>query len=100
MERVDLAHENGKAPEQSWISGGPQSPFRSTVRVGQLADGRWYAERVGRAASVRDKQQGACVYESGDRGRYFAVATARRWMRTVGGEWVEDQAPRIGTIAT
>lgn len=87
MERIDLTYEYGRRCEQSWANGWVQSPFLTVVSVGQLADGRWYAERSGRAASRRDKREGACVYGTGDAGRHFAMATARRWMRTVGGEW-------------
>jgi hypothetical protein len=87
VERIDLMRQVGGEVVQTWRTGWVQSPFTTAIRVGRLADGRWYAQRAGRAMSLRDKRQGACVYGQGDRGELLARATARRWMRTVGGEW-------------
>lgn len=55
------------------------------VLVGEVADGRWYARRY--AGGVTDEQI-ARVYAGPD-AEWYARATARRWMRTIGGEWVE-----------
>lgn len=88
MERVDLARVHGKTRHQIWHNGWPLGPFVTHVCVGELADGRWFAERYGRNASVRDLREGAAVY-AGPNAEWYARATARRWMRTVGGTWVE-----------
>jgi hypothetical protein len=89
VERVDLVRTYGRTRVRAWRNGWVQSPRVTVVTVGRLADGRWYAERHGRAANRRDLREGACVYGSDDRGRRLAEGTARRWMRTVGGEWVQ-----------
>lgn len=86
---MDLTWEYGKVRLCRWTTGWSHGPFTTTITVGRLRDGRWYAERHGRAATRRDKRQGACVYGASDRGRRLALDTARRWRRTVGGEWAE-----------
>lgn len=86
---MDLLDQYGGEVVQTWRTGWVQGPFTTAVSVGRLADGRWYAERSGRAMSRRDKREGACVYGPAERGEHLARATARRWMRTVGGEWAE-----------
>lgn len=88
VERIDLTRLDGKTRHQTWRHGWVYGPFVTHVAVGELADGRWFAERYGRAASVRDKREGACVYAGPD-AEHYARGTARRWMRTVGGTWVE-----------
>lgn len=92
---MDLTWEHGKVLLRSWRHGWVQSPFVTVVTVGRLTDGRWFAERHGRGAGRRDKREGACVYGVGDRGRRLALDTARRWRRTVGGEWVEDRITAV-----
>lgn len=84
---MDLTWQYGKTRVASWRHGWRDGPFTTVVSVGRLADGRWYAQRHGRAATRRDKREGACVYAATDRGRRLAEDTARRWMRTIGGEW-------------
>lgn len=79
---------DGKTRHWTWRHGWVYGPFVTHVVVGELADGRWFAERYGRAASRRDKREGACVYDGPD-AEHYAQATAQRWMRTVGGEWVD-----------
>jgi hypothetical protein len=88
VERVDLTWEDGKTRLERWRHGWAQGPFVTHVGVGQLADGRWFAERTGRAATRRDMQEGAAVY-AGPHAEHYARGTARRWMRTIGGEWME-----------
>lgn len=88
MERIDLTRLDGKERHATWRNRWPLGPFATFVSVGELEGGRWFAERYGRAASVRDKREGAPVY-SGPNAEHYARGTARRWMRTVGGEWVE-----------
>lgn len=87
MERVDLTQLDGKTRHQAWRHGWVYGPFVTHVAVGELTDGRWFAERYGRAASRRDLREGACVYD-GPHAEHYARATAGRWMRIVGGEWV------------
>ena len=87
VERVDLTWLDGKTRHQIWGTRWPLGPFATHVCVGQLADGRWFAERYGRDASVRDKREGAAVY-SGRHAEWYARRTAARWMRTIGGTWV------------
>lgn len=88
MERVDLTYEYGGEVVQTWRTGWVEGPFATAIRLGRLGDGRWYAECRGRAMSRRDRE-GACVYGPDGRGEHLARGTARRWMRTVGGDWVE-----------
>jgi hypothetical protein len=88
VERLDLTRVHGKDRLTTWRNRWDQGPFVTHVCVGTLDDGRWFAERYGRAASARDKREGAAVY-AGPHAEHYARATARRWMRTVGGEWVE-----------
>jgi hypothetical protein len=88
VERLDLTGVHGKDRLAMWRNRWDQGPFVTHVGVGKLDDGRWFAERYGRAASVRDKREGAAVYD-GPHAEHYARATARRWMRTVGGEWAE-----------
>jgi len=88
VERVDLVREFGKTQHQRWRDGWSDGPLVTYIAVGQLADGRWYAERYGRGASRRDLREGGCVY-AGPNAERLARATAGRWMRAGGGAWVE-----------
>jgi hypothetical protein len=88
VERIDLTRLDGKERHELWHNGWPLGPYVTHVCVGQLADGRWFAERYGRAASRWDLREGAPVY-AGPHAEHYARATARRWMRTIGGDWVE-----------
>jgi hypothetical protein len=88
VERVDLVHEHGKAVHQRWHHGWELGWNATYVAVGQLADGRWFADRVGRGASRRDKREGACVY-AGPHAEWYARRTAGCWMRALGGTWAE-----------
>lgn len=90
MERIDLTYEHGVDRLLSWNNGWIWGPFVTVVTVGRLADGRWFAQRYGRAATRRDLREGACVYTADARGEHLARATARRWMRTVGGKWRQE----------
>lgn len=92
VERLDLTWLFGKTEHQRWHAGGLYGPFATVVAVGQLADGRWYAERHGRGASRWDRREGSCVYRAGGRSRRLAEDTAARWRRTAGGEWVDARA--------
>lgn len=88
MERIDLTRVDGKVRHATWSTRWALGPFATFVCVGELDDGRWFAERYGRGASVRDLREGAPVY-AGPNAEHYARGTARRWMRTIGGEWVE-----------
>lgn len=101
MERVDLVHEFGKLPLRRWAHGGQQSYRSTTVSIGRLADGRWYAERHGSQADVDDRQQGACVFADDDRGEVLAGRLAERWMdgdgwRPVPAQFGPDAKPSDG----
>lgn len=85
MERVDLAHVHGTDRQRRWRQGGVQHWSTTTVTFGQLADGRWFAERTGRGADADDHQRGACVFGSDDQARELALRLAYSWMRE--GEW-------------
>lgn len=81
MERVDL-REVRHAERQRWRAGGEWDPDRTAIAVGQVGASwyvRWYDDWI---------EPPACVY-SGPRAEHYARATARRWMRTFGGDWME-----------
>lgn len=83
VERIDLGRHR-HAELQRWRNGGEWDRDAVKVAVGTLADGRWYVERYRLGGHVSDR---ACAY-AGPRAEWYARGTARRWMRTVGGEWV------------
>jgi hypothetical protein len=82
VEQVDLARHR-HAEQQRWRSGGEWDLRARKVAVGAMADGWWYARWYTVAGAGR-----ACAY-AGPHAEHYARATARRWMRTFGGEWVE-----------
>jgi hypothetical protein len=84
VERVFETPMRG-AVRQWWRNGDVWDPRATQVFVGERRDGRWYARWHGGPAILRE---GACVY-AGPKAEWYARGTARRWMRTVGGEWVE-----------
>lgn len=81
MERVDLGAQP-HAERERWRCGGEWDAWARFVAVGQLRDGRWYVRRYG--AVGRWPYRGPIVYAS----EHLARGTARRWMRTLGGEWI------------
>jgi hypothetical protein len=81
VERVDLAL-TPHAERQRWRNGGEWDPAATKVAVGELADGRWYVRWY-------DGTDGAVRAYDGPDAEHYARATAGRWMRTFGGEWVE-----------
>lgn len=86
MERIDLAAVHSAA-RQRWRNGGEWDPAAAKIVIGEIADGRWYA----RIYDGRGRWPGGrkpCAY-SGPGAEHYARATARRWMRTIGGTWVE-----------
>jgi hypothetical protein len=80
MERVDLTRVR-HAERQRWRNGDEWDPAAVKVAVGEL-DGGWYVRCYGGV----DEQARAW---DGPHAEHYARATARRWMRTFGGEWVE-----------
>lgn len=83
MERIDLDHVR-HCERQRWRNGDEWASEATFVAVGTLAAGGWYARWYGRGPL----RPGACAYEHANAER-LARATARRWMRTLGGTWVE-----------
>lgn len=87
VERVDLVHAYGVDPQRRWRSAATGASNLTHVSFGRLSDGRWYAHRTGRGASVEDVQQGACVFAATELGQTLALRLAYRWMREAGGRW-------------
>jgi hypothetical protein len=86
VERVDLEGVL-HAERHRWRSGGEWDEQAPKIAVGQLADGRWYVRRY--AGPVRSwPRTSACAY-AGRHAEGYARRTARCWMRTLGGKWVE-----------
>jgi hypothetical protein len=81
MELVDLAHEP-HAERKRWRNGDEWDPAAVKVAVGELDGGRWYVRCYGGGRG------GARAYD-GPHAEWYALGTARRWMRTFGGEWVQ-----------
>jgi hypothetical protein len=82
MERVDLAREHS-AERQRWRSGDVWDAGAAKVTIGEMSGGRWYVR-------VYDggRPQKAIAYR-GPHAEHYARGTARRWMRTIGGAWVD-----------
>jgi hypothetical protein len=88
VERVDLESER-KAERQRWRNGGEWDESAVKVAVGELTGGRWYARMYGAGLAERS----GCVYAGPD-AEHYARGTARRWMRTLGGEWLPASPQR------
>jgi hypothetical protein len=86
MERIYESPMRG-AVRQRWRSGGEWDQAAAKVIVGERPDGRWYA-RIYAGSGRWPDRGGACAY-SGANAEWLARATAARWMRTIGGTWVE-----------
>jgi hypothetical protein len=69
-----------------WCTGDLWDPHSTKVEVGELKTGGWYA-RIWDCPSPRIGVRKTCAYAGPD-AEHYAWATARRWMRTVGGEWL------------
>lgn len=83
MERIDLQRER-HAVRQWWRNGEAWDRRTTEIVVGVLRDGRWFVSRCSFAAA----EQPGCAY-GGRHGEHYARATAGRWMRTIGGIWVQ-----------
>ncbi len=82
MERVELAYER-HAERQRWRNGEEWDLRAVKVAVGELLDrDGWYVRCYG---GGRD---GARAW-TGPKAEHYARRTAARWMRTIGGEWVQ-----------
>ncbi len=90
VDRIDLTRAYGVDRQRRWRHGGAQSSGTTSICYGRLGDGRWFAERTGRQADNDDRQQGACVFDTGERGRVLALRLASSWMRD--GAWVAQPA--------
>jgi hypothetical protein len=82
VERLDLTGVR-HAERQRWRNGMEWDPKATKVAVGELPDGRWYAQWY-----TLGTDWPVCVYGP-KHGEWYARGTARRWRRTFGGEWVE-----------
>jgi hypothetical protein len=81
VERIDLAAVHS-ACRQRWTSGGLWDYSAVKVLVGEVADGRWYVRRY-------DGGPDRAIVYAGPNAEHYARKTAGRWMRTVGGSWIE-----------
>ena len=81
VERIDLAAVRS-AMRQWWRNGDLWDKTATKVIVGEVADGRWYVRRYDGGAE-------RVIAYAGPDAEHYARSTARRWMRTIGGEWVE-----------
>lgn len=85
MERVDLRRlRHGE--RQRWRSGGEWDLNATKIAVGKMADGRWYVRCYDGPVF-----EAALAYGP-EHGEHYARATARRWMRVFGGEWIDCAA--------
>lgn len=93
MERVDLERVR-HAERHRWRSGGEWDEHAPKIAVGELLGGGWYVRIYDAnpqlcAPPVRwPGERKACAY-AGPAAEWYAYRTAGRWMRTLGGLWVE-----------
>lgn len=92
MERVDLGREL-HAERERWRNGGEWDERATKIAVGQLADGRWYVRIYGGGIAASDERIGRAY--GGPHGEHYARGTARRWRRTIGGDWLN--LPSVAT---
>jgi hypothetical protein len=85
VERVDLRKVR-HAERQRWRSGDEWDRRATKIAVGELPDGRWYVRCYD--GLTPGPEPLARVYGP-KHGEHYARGTARRWMRTFGGTWVE-----------
>jgi hypothetical protein len=84
MERIDLAAVRS-AMRQWWRNGDLWDESAVKVVVGEVDDGRWYVRRYGGGPE-------RVIAYGGPNAEHYALGTARRWMRTIGGEWTTVEA--------
>jgi hypothetical protein len=86
VERVDLAQVR-HAERARWRAGGEWDRAAPKVAVGELlGGGGWYARLYDWPGLW--PRPGVCRYAGPD-AEHYARATAGRWMRTIGGDWVK-----------
>jgi hypothetical protein len=84
VERIDLADVR-HAERQRWANGGLWDSATTCIGVGELlGGGGWYVRRYTVGTGGQDARRWA-----GTHAEHYARATARRWMRTIGGKWAE-----------
>lgn len=81
MERIDLTVVHS-ATRQWWRNGDLWDERAVKVIVGEVAGGRWYVRRYAGGPE-------RVIAYAGPHAEHYARKTAGRWMRTIGGEWVE-----------
>jgi hypothetical protein len=85
VERIDLGNSFPQV-KCIWRNGDPWGSRTVQIVLGGLPGDRWYVAALGWCAPWSELP--GCAY-AGEHAEHYALATARRWMRTVGGEWVE-----------
>ena len=80
VELVDLECER-HAERQRWRNGGEWDERAAKVAVGELPGGRWYVRAYGGGQHRQRAWRG-------EHAKHYAQGAARRWMRTIGGDWV------------
>jgi hypothetical protein len=89
MERVDL-HAERHAEKQRWRNGGEWDMQATKIAIGTMAGGRWYVRLYDGGMSPIGERIGRAY--SGPHAEHYARSTARRWRRTIGGEWIDCAA--------
>lgn len=78
---MDLEAER-HAERARWRNGGEWDERATKIAVGELDRGRWYVRRYGGG----DRAE---LAYAGPHAEHYARGTARRWMRTIGGAWID-----------
>jgi hypothetical protein len=87
VERIELTYEYGVQRRRKWRNAVSGSAFLIQVTVGQLRDGRWFAQCAGYGVAARYDGEAAYVFDNRRYGERLAVQLAYRWMRELGGGW-------------
>jgi hypothetical protein len=86
VERIDLERfPHGE--RHRWRAGGEWDRHKPKIAVGRLADGCWYVRRYD-GPLITWPKAGACAYAGPD-AEWYAMRTAWRWRRTLGGTWMK-----------
>jgi hypothetical protein len=91
VERVDLRRER-HAERQRWRNGDEWDERATKIAVGELHDGRWYVRIYAGGIDPHTERIGRAY--AGPHAEHYARGTARRWMRTIGGTWVDTRTTR------
>ena len=88
MERISLDGVR-HAERQRWCSGDEWDDQAPKIAIGELlGGGGWYVRTYAYRAGAWPLVRIPCAYP-GPHAEHYARATAGRWMRTLGGSWVE-----------